>query len=837
MNDTTTTKMTLTTTMRRSEVTDKVVVISCADNVIDDENGDDGVDNFDEDHFAGQRVTVAELSIPSSTTHRRRRRRRGQRRSTILQRPPEGVNQHSSKLIDIFDGSFLFLSTILIPTILFLNAMRAQAQPYREGKQGQQQGHRVAVIGGGITGTFFAKYLADLESTTGSCSLMSLTLFDQSNDDELSSVRGGYINNNNNKDHSRQKTPDGSSYQTATYLLRDFDGLEQHQQSLTVEVGSVTSDIALSKYHSPLLLDMAQKGNLTIQHSMKTRIEQVLLDSIGSVLLRYTVDKKLVSSSDPSSEEEAASSFFTSLKSWLYFPPIVRRYFIDWYVISRLVSKVNTKKLRASELLLSEKYIPSSPMELWSRADLNAGGGLSLDELCDSLMIPDDKTATKERGSISWRVWLISAITGGAMSQGSIRSEVLSVATLLLFGQELSNVGALTGLWATSAFMLDFLFAGTNSINERQRQYRVAGGSTKLIQSAWEQASETYRNSKCRRTDRSESGTSPADDDDEGILFVSASVSTVVGSPVNGFVLYDDGGKSIGRFDTVILAIPMPLANVEFLIESHMDETAVLQPMPLGGLIENEDNESSGGRNHPDSSTVAHDHDGHAPLPRQLPSVVTRPYIPQISTLVRSGVLQEDLVFGSNITTKESLTSVSEESSSSNDVRRQVFLTSSSYHTIVAILQITTPSDIAPNNTRMERGESEASGTSSSPCCYYKVISTERISTDVVHELFGPSAEIEFEHVGAVPNLDPSSTSVASFGGEVVDTPFLMYDGAVGFHGHTKSGALYYPNLFELFMPFPEGNAMAALTVANLLAGRLEWTPKEGDGFDAGDEL
>eukprot|EP00529_Nitzschia_sp_RCC80_P041005 CAMPEP_0113524702 /NCGR_PEP_ID=MMETSP0014_2-20120614/46353_1 /TAXON_ID=2857 /ORGANISM="Nitzschia sp." /LENGTH=182 /DNA_ID=CAMNT_0000422823 /DNA_START=307 /DNA_END=851 /DNA_ORIENTATION=+ /assembly_acc=CAM_ASM_000159 len=182
--------------------------------------------------------------------------------------------------------------------------------------------------------------------------------------------------------------------------------------------------------------------------------------------------------------------------------------------------------------------------------------------------------------------------------------------------------------------------------------------------------------------------------------------------------------------------------------------------MPLGGLIENEDSEAFGGGNQGGSSTVANDHDGHAPLPRRLPSSVTRPYIPQISTLIRSGVLQEDLVFGSNITTTTSSTLVSEESSTSNDLRRQVFLTSSSYHTIVAILQITTPSDIIPK-ARSEKGESESSSTSSSsssPCCYYKVISTERISTDAVHELFGPSAEIEFEHVGAVPNLDPSSS-------------------------------------------------------------------------------
>jgi hypothetical protein len=525
-------------------------------------------------------------------------------------------------------------------------------------------------------------------------------------------------------------------------------------------------------------------------------------------------------------------SIRTSIMGLLSFPPIVWRYSIDWYVISRLLSKIKTKRQTAYELLIDnndgvtnnrqrrgkdEEQFPTSPNDLWSRAGMNiGGGGLSLYELCDDLMIPDDKST--QHGI---RSWLLAAITFGIASQGSIRSEILSVATRLVFGQEASQVQALPGLWATNSFMYHFLLADDNGIEE---QYTIVGGNTKLIGSAWEQARETFRSNNCRRTEFEKSSDS-LNDDDDAVRSVPAGISTVVGS-VNGFELFDGGGKSLGRFDTVVMAVPIPLANIEFLIESYMDETAVLHPMPLGGLIENHDNEDFGSQDKFSAASRHHDHDGHEALPRRLPLSVTRPYIPQVSTLVRKGDLQDQVLCGSQMNT---------ESSSSTSVRRQVFITSSSYYTISAILQLTTPSSASGTNETSDMGGSE--GGESSPkdaaCCYYKILSKERIPNDVIYELFGQSAEIEIEHIGAVPNLSPIGG-----GGNVMDTPFLMYDGATGFHGQTKSGALYYPNLVELTMPSVlEGSAMAAMAVANLLADRLDWTVKTTKYFNAGDEL
>ena len=43
------------------------------------------------------------------------------------------------------------------------------------------------------------------------------------------------------------------------------------------------------------------------------------------------------------------------------------------------------------------------------------------------------------------------------------------------------------------------------------------------------------------------------------------------------------------------------------------------------------------------------------------------------------------------------------------------------------------------------------------------------------------------------------------------------------FHGHTTSGALYYPNAMELTFACIELSAMGAKAVAKLVARRLEW--------------
>ena len=113
--------------------------------------------------------------------------------------------------------------------------------------------------------------------------------------------------------------------------------------------------------------------------------------------------------------------------------------------------------------------------------------------------------------------------------------------------------------------------------------------------------------------------------------------------------------------------------------------------------------------------------------------------------------------------------------------------------------------------------------------CTYKIISSQPLSLDVIRKLFGRTAEVEFEQRwgAAAPDYRGKGTS----------TDFLIYDGATGFHGHTKAGALYYPSAMELTVSNVEAQAMGAKAVANLIARRLGWLETKRARFDRGEEL
>jgi hypothetical protein len=104
---------------------------------------------------------------------------------------------------------------------------------------------------------------------------------------------------------------------------------------------------------------------------------------------------------------------------------------------------------------------------------------------------------------------------------------------------------------------------------------------------------------------------------------------------------------------------------------------------------------------------------------------------------------------------------------------------------------------------------------------------------EVLTEFFGTGVRIEFEkvwggrHGGATPDYQGSGES----------TEFLLYDGATGFHGHTKAGALYYTNALEHSLSCMESSAMGAKAVAKLIAKRLEWITHSKQDYAFGDEL
>ena len=259
-------------------------------------------------------------------------------------------------------------------------------------------------------------------------------------------------------------------------------------------------------------------------------------------------------------------------------------------------------------------------------------------------------------------------------------------------------------------------------------------------------------------------------------------ISTVVGS-LHGFELYDKDGSLIGEFDQVVLSAPMAMSRVEFLVRSHIDES-VLQPMPLGGLVPNSDD-----------SKTPNDHEGHAPLPVRLPKAVTRPYTQVVTTLVRNAQLQIEYF-----------------SIDPEHVPRGIYMTpkgKAAEYNVTSIAQIASQDDI------------------------YKVFSSQPLTREVLTKFFGPNVEVEYEKKwggqfgGATPQYQ----------GRGDTTTFLLYDGATGFHGHTKSGALYFPNALELTFACIELSAMGAKAVAKLLAKRLQWITPANNDYGMGEEL
>lgn len=128
----------------------------------------------------------------------------------------------------------------------------------------------------------------------------------------------------------------------------------------------------------------------------------------------------------------------------------------------------------------------------------------------------------------------------------------------------------------------------------------------KLIESAFRQAHQTSREA-CGGESR--------------IKEVQKKVTTAVGS-LEGLTLYSDD-ETLGTYDIVILAAPIQQSRIEFLVQSYMDD-AVLQPMPMGALVQPETQETD---------------EGHQLLPNRLLSSAVDPYTQVVTTVVSNGTL------------------------------------------------------------------------------------------------------------------------------------------------------------------------------------------------------
>jgi len=247
------------------------------------------------------------------------------------------------------------------------------------------------------------------------------------------------------------------------------------------------------------------------------------------------------------------------------------------------------------------------------------------------------------------------------------------------------------------------------------------------------------------------------------IEHIAKRVTTVIAN-ADGMLELRSGDESHGEYDIVILAAPLQQCRISFFLQSHVD-TAILLPMPLNGMV--------------DSDGI--DADEHPLFPRSLPSSATRTYTQTITTVISNGRLQHKYF---NITESQ--------------IPQSIYFTE--------------------EGKRKEKIHSISQLTADG---IFKMLSSEKLSRDILEAFFGSDCKVEFikewggEFGGAYPDFNG--------GGEnSVSTQFLLYDGGVKKQARQSSGAaLYYVSAMEASVSALEISAIGAKAVSKLVAQRI----------------
>lgn len=397
---------------------------------------------------------------------------------------------------------------------------------------------------------------------------------------------------------------------------------------------------------------------------------------------------------------------------------IAGRYGMDLIRVSKASQAAQERFARLPSLLKSNSpgTFYQSPKEIWQAVGLEKAVFSSFDQLLDALGV--------ENCVSWWRSYL--------PYQGVLRSELLEAMNLVNYNQGNSQVNGLVGLAS---------FAVTSG-----GVFSVEGGNYKIVQSATRQA----KNDRLKYCG-----------DNHGFNVVNARVTTVV-REAEGFLLFA-GEEILGRFDDVVLAAPLQLSNINFLVQSDMDQ-AVLRPMPLAGLVKVNDTP-------PD--------EGHIVLPDVLPEPATRPYTQVVTTVVSNAVLNAEYF-----------------SLESSQLPRSIMTTrrgKASLHNITAITAIASDG-------------------------VYKIFSDERLESSFLRTLFGQSYVLEFEKLWG----GPRGGATPDYQGRGFTSDFLLFDGAVASEEAIGSGAIYYPSIMEqTSLACMEISAIGARAVSKLLSRRL----------------
>jgi prenylcysteine oxidase/farnesylcysteine lyase len=623
---------------------------------------------------------------------------------------------------------------------------------------GEAKGYRIAIIGGGISGTFTTKYISEYdvahlhETVNGkqreNCLVDQIVVFDVSppppgfSNDDNQPIRS----NNNNNDDALQSSSDPRP--------------ENWQGS---RVSSITVKDTVIELGASIIFDGNQ---LTVDIMNGDPDNLVRDDPMGS--------------SKTEEEDNAPYGFgiYHGNKEWLLktnsfgnYPSFLRkmlvpitflwRYNLDYFRLQNAVKRA----VHAFDIVYgllndtkNELTYFESPMELWEAIGLRSAAAISFHDLLDglglyrdaSLEMMQQETTESNNGWWNWRQWL--------PGMGCMRSELVTAMTINTYNADLNEMNGLVGLVA---------YVPTSG-----ELFSVKGGNNKLMESALHQSRRLYETaSTCKQSK-------------QRIQRHQKQVTTVISNGETIELLSNE--DSLGEYDIVILAAPLQQCRIQFLTHNPMGmDPSILHPMPLGGVHYNIDNEDVLDRSG-HTNAINNEH-GDLAFAAPLPPSATSPYTSVVTTIISNATINASH-FGLD----------------DNEPLPRSILVSERGKMLEGITTLRIIS--------MEKGLIKIFSTEELSLEKRNLMFGSYHIVEYVQVWGGGESREHSQYGGATPNFAGGRNSES--------LPFLLYDSSK--HWSKNDGpALYYVNAIESSVAAIEISAIGAKSVAKLVARRL----------------
>ena len=482
------------------------------------------------------------------------------------------------------------------PLLLFFVLFQHYVLANDDDKAAGSEGYRVAIIGGGISGSFVTKYLSEYD--VAKCQLDKIIVYDVSPPPPDFSDNEPLIHSDNSNNFDLQSSSDPRP--------------ENWQGS---RVSAITVKDTVIELGASIIYD----GNQLVVEMMNGDPDNLVRD-----------DPMGDSEEGGNSGEPYGFGIYHGDEEWLLktnnfasYPSFLRkmlvpitflwRYNLDYFRLQHAVKRAVHAFDIVYELLNDTKNELTyfhSPMDLWDAIGLRTAAAISFHDLLDGLGLYRDArlemqqetTVESSNSWWNWRQWL--------PGMGCMRSELVTAMTINTYNADLNEMNGLVGLVAY--------------VPSSGELFSVKGGNNKLMESALRQSRRLYETtSTCKQSK-------------QRIQRQQKQVTTVISNGDTMELLSDE--VSLGEFDIVILAAPLQQSRVQFLIQNPMGmDSSILHPMPLGGVHANVDNEDvvdKAGR----TNTINNEH-GDLAFAATLPSSATSPYTSVVTTIISNATI------------------------------------------------------------------------------------------------------------------------------------------------------------------------------------------------------